>query len=209
MPYIYKITNDINDKVYIGKTTTTIEERWKIHIKDSQKERYKDRILYRAINKYGIEHFHIELIEEVDSSVLNDCEIYWINYFNSFHNGYNATKGGDGNSYLDYELIFQTWQKVHSLKRTAELNGCHKESVRKILSIYNISAEEIDKDRLQQISKPVIQLDKDTEEIINIFPSIKSACIALGKLKGKDNISRVCKGVHDTAYGYKWKFFNT
>ena len=60
MPYIYKITNDINNKVYIGKTLSTIDKRWKEHQRDSQKRRCEQRPLYSAIRKYGIEHFHIE-----------------------------------------------------------------------------------------------------------------------------------------------------
>ena len=97
MPYIYKITNDINKKIYIGKTVETIEKRWKEHIKDSKKKTSENRPLYRAINKYGIEHFSIEEIEEVqDQFLLSDRERFWIEYFGSFKNGYNATIGGDG-----------------------------------------------------------------------------------------------------------------
>ena len=52
------------------------------------------------MNKYGIEHFHIELIEETDNP--EEREIYWIEKLGSFKNGYNATLGGDGKKYLDY-----------------------------------------------------------------------------------------------------------
>lgn len=65
MAYIYKITNSINGKIYIGKTYKTIEQRFKEHFKDSK--RYKNRPLYRAINKYGIESFKIEVIEKTNT----------------------------------------------------------------------------------------------------------------------------------------------
>ena len=55
--YIYKITNRLNQKAYIGKTIYTVEERWQEHIRDSKRDRCKDRPLYRAMNKYGIENF--------------------------------------------------------------------------------------------------------------------------------------------------------
>ena len=60
MSYIYKITNDINNKVYVGKTNLTIEKRFREHCTDSKKFTIEKRPLYNAMNKYGIEHFHIE-----------------------------------------------------------------------------------------------------------------------------------------------------
>lgn len=77
MAYIYCITNLINSNV--GKTTTSIEERWKEHCYDFQKERCNKRPLYDAMNKYGVENFMIEELEYVDSnSELSEREIYWI-----------------------------------------------------------------------------------------------------------------------------------
>ena len=67
MAYIYKITNDINNKIYIGKTNFSIEKRWKEHLKTYKRENIEKRPLYNAMNKYGIEHFHIEQIEETDN----------------------------------------------------------------------------------------------------------------------------------------------
>ena len=52
--YIYKVTNDVNDKVYIGQTIRTVEQRFNQHIKDSKK---RDCYFHRAMNKYGCEHF--------------------------------------------------------------------------------------------------------------------------------------------------------
>jgi hypothetical protein len=61
------------------------------------------------MNKYGIDKFKIEQIEECDDSIVNEREIYWIEYYQSFKYGYNATKGGDGKLYLDYDLICETY----------------------------------------------------------------------------------------------------
>ena len=58
MGYIYKITNLINNKLYIGQTKKTIEERFKAHIKVARQ--HKNRYLYDAMNKYGYENFKIE-----------------------------------------------------------------------------------------------------------------------------------------------------
>lgn len=74
MAYIYKIYNDINNKIYVGKTLSSIEKRFQVHIQDSKKEYCKNRPLYKAFNKYGIEHFHIELLEECSEKEVNQKE---------------------------------------------------------------------------------------------------------------------------------------
>ena len=107
MPYIYKIINDINGKIYIGKTAFTIERRWKEHCQDAKRSSKEHRPLYSAINKYGIENFHIEIVEECTLEELDEKERFWIESYNSFSNGYNATIGGDGKPYANYELIIK------------------------------------------------------------------------------------------------------
>lgn len=57
MAFIYKITNDINQKIYIGMTERTIKERFKEHCQEYKRERAEKRPLYSAMKKYGIEHF--------------------------------------------------------------------------------------------------------------------------------------------------------
>lgn len=60
--------------------------------------------------KYGPEYFHIQEIEYVPpEGDLEEREQYWIAQYDTFHNGYNATKGGDGKHYLDYDLIIKTY----------------------------------------------------------------------------------------------------
>jgi group I intron endonuclease len=96
MTGIYKITNKISGNAYIGYAQN-IEERWKEHIRASKSDsRQSNKILYLAFNKYGIENFNFEVLEECDRSLLQKREIYWIEYYNTFKNGYNMTPGGDG-----------------------------------------------------------------------------------------------------------------
>lgn len=96
MGIIYKITNLVNKKIYIGQTVRTLEQRWSEHKHTALKEDKTTYPLYNAMRKYGIKSFTIELIEECDNSILNDREQYWISYFNSHgNNGYNATDGGE------------------------------------------------------------------------------------------------------------------
>lgn len=86
---IYKITNKVNQKIYIGKTTKSAEERFQKHIYNSKGGKTH---LYRAMRKYGVENFIIEEIEQCDSNI-DDRECYWISKLNPH---YNMTKGGDG-----------------------------------------------------------------------------------------------------------------
>ncbi len=95
MGFIYKMTNIITNKIYIGKTSRTIEERFQEHIKLSKTSKY---YLHQSIKKHGSDSFTIESLEEIsDISSLNIREKYWIETLVSLAPlGYNLTKGGDG-----------------------------------------------------------------------------------------------------------------
>ncbi len=98
---VYLITNQINHKIYVGKTTKpTLEERWKEHLNNVRwRGRQQDFYLYRAMKKYGSEKFHLEIITEAkDESQLNELEKLWIRVLDSTNSeiGYNMTLGGDG-----------------------------------------------------------------------------------------------------------------
>lgn len=94
---IYKITNTINNKSYIGQSTN-IEKRWNKHktIFTRKKECEYDYPLYRAFRKYGLENFSFSVIEECKVSELDEKEIFWIDYYDTYYNGYNQTLGGSG-----------------------------------------------------------------------------------------------------------------
>src|SRR3990167_43024 len=93
---IYKLTNRVNGKIYIGQTTLTLEERFKSHIYNAKFD--KSRVILRAITKYGTENFNKEVLYECSSKEeMNEKEKYFIKYFNSkLPNGYNMTDGGEG-----------------------------------------------------------------------------------------------------------------
>ena len=211
MAYIYKIVNDINDKIYIGKTEFSIEKRFKKHGRDELKERNEKRPLYSAMKKYGIEHFNIELIEETDNP--EEREIYWIEQYDSFKNGYNATIGGDGKKYLNYELIISTYQKVQEIKRTAEICHCSIDSVRKILKLNQIEIIDSTEIIKKKYSKTIHQFTLDNI-FIQTFSSLGDASkwfvennYAKGALRGIHAHIRECaNGKRKTAYGFIWKF---
>ena len=94
MGYIYKITNTINGKIYIGQTKDYRKRFWE-HKNSYQKEQRKDFYSKknRAFRKYGVDNFKFEVIEEVEGSLLDEREEYWITCYDSFNNGYNSTPG--------------------------------------------------------------------------------------------------------------------
>lgn len=102
MGYIYKITNNINNKIYIGQT---IKERPTDRF---SQHRYLARhfeqeksisYLHQAMAKYGVDNFTFEVIENIENDKLNEREQYWITQYNSLvPQGYNLTIGGEGTS---------------------------------------------------------------------------------------------------------------
>ena len=93
---IYKITNLVNSKIYIGQSRQ-IEKRFQQH-KNQAKFLEEDKWyspLYIDMYSFGIDNFSFEVIEECTIEELNEKEEYWIKYYNSQENGYNITSGGD------------------------------------------------------------------------------------------------------------------
>lgn len=200
MGYIYKITNKVNGKSYIGKTERTIQRRFQEHCHEAYEERSYDRPLYRAIRKYGKENFEVTELEQTDQA--EEREIYWINFYKTYGaNGYNATKGGDGTHYLDYELIIKTYNEIRSAAKVAEKLKIDQKHVLKIIEEHGDTIYS----NIENAKIAVAMLDKDTEEILQIFPSIRDA-ERFVKCKGRGHISAVCKGKRKTAMGYKWKY---
>jgi len=119
---IYKSTNKITGKIYIGQTTNTLDKRIKSHLKESKID--SNRPFMLSINKYGIDNFIFEMIDSSDNlDELNDKEIYWINFYNSVSpNGYNVTGGGQGKKMISTNELSKRiskglqnskkWQKI-------------------------------------------------------------------------------------------------
>lgn len=109
--YIYKTTNLVNGKIYIGQ-----------HKSDKFDESYLGSgiLLNKAILKYGVECFRQEILEVCYSkNELNEREIYWIEYYNSTNVeiGYNMTRGGDGG---DTKILLSEDRKNLLSKKTSE-----------------------------------------------------------------------------------------
>lgn len=185
MAFIYKITNLVNDKLYIGQTSTTLERRFRQHQVAAFTLNLKYP-LYRAMRKYGIESFTIELVEEVAADQLNEREQFYIKQYESFAplgKGYNATRGGEGNILLDYDLIYKLWDEGKSIAEISTITGANRYGIRgvlKVLPTYNDTESRIRGNNYQHSLrlKPVYQYSPGGE----FLAEFESAAVASSML---------------------------
>lgn len=125
---IYKITNLINNKCYIGQSIH-IERRWQEHKQSANPANLSfdsTKHLYNAINKYGVNNFSFEIIEECEASMLDSLECRYIKQFNSADSlyGYNTQLGGRSGrtatpAYV-LEVIFELKQTNETMNELAK-----------------------------------------------------------------------------------------
>lgn len=170
MGIIYKIYNDINDKVYIGQTRQKLNDRWHAHKYNAEHKIY-DYYLYRAMNKYGIDNFHIEIVEECPNEELNEKEIAYINKFNSYApNGYNSTKGGDGNTKYDYNEVVKHYKECgENMSECNRKYGYSYDTISNALQSQGLKPHEF----WEFSATPVYECDIDNN-ILMEFPNYKA-----------------------------------
>ena len=191
---IYKITNNINGKIYIGQSRH-IKSRWSDH-----KHCHKDTPLYNDMWEYGIENFSFDVLEECEIEELNEKEKYWVSFYDSHNNGYNLTPGGGGASIyrVDPRILYEKYQELQSVSATAEVCGCSMGTVRRAIQSAGIDLTHLAEE------KQVLQIDPNTLEVVHIYDSLKAAGVAMGL--SYSAISRVANHHGDNAGGYYWRF---
>ena len=138
---VYKITNKVNDKVYIGQTVRPINKRFNRHINDAIRNKL-DTHFARAIRKYGKDNFICEVIDTAtDQNELTLKEQYWIRYYDSNHLGYNETDaiskcGGNTYASKTKEELLGISDKIRNSK-VGNLNPNSKS-----IKCYNIETNE-------------------------------------------------------------------
>ena len=112
---IYKYQNKLNGKIYIGQSTD-IERRYQQHLWDAEKRPEQGTGIDLAINKYGINNFTFEIIEQCNSDQLDERERFWIEYFNSYTDGYNRTPGGSSLKGEEHPRAILTKEQVWQIR---------------------------------------------------------------------------------------------
>lgn len=205
MGYIYIIKNSKNSKVYIGQTLRDINIRWKEHLRHSDSY---DQPLYKAMQKYGKENFFIQCLEECPDENLNEREKYWISYFDSYNNGYNATLGGQDNFVMSskVEQVLNLWYNNYTVNKIVEETGLNVETVRSYLNKNGITHENIrtraNKAISKSRSKAILQYDLRG----NFIREWSSSMEVERELQiSHGNIGSVCNGNRKSAGGFIWK----
>ena len=165
------------------------------------------------MRKYGIEHFHVSLIEETDKP--EERERYWIEELGSFKYGYNATLGGDGKPYLDYNLVIATYRQLKNQTEVSKKLGICVDSIRAILKSRNEHIYSTSEIQQKTLGKVVNMFDLQ-ENYLRSFPTLYAAATYMieNNLTNckhstiRTHISEVCKNKRKTAAGFIWKFDN-
>ena len=172
---VYKITNTINNKSYIGITTNKrgfngryyykgngIERVYKYHVRQKERGRYYNQHLLSSIELYGFDAFEVNKMLDVAYSKeeLSNKEIFYIQKYDSFYNGYNMTLGGE--------------------------TGCGQHQL---------------KGKDNPLSKPICQLTY-SGELVKIWYSLNE--IKENTNYNIPNIKKTCKGINSNSYGYLW-----
>ncbi len=209
---IYKLTNKINGKIYIGQSDN-IERRWQQERNDAYNENKTSKYslpISIDIRLFGWDNFNKEVVEECSKEQLNEREAFWIKYYNCLKpNGYNSALIGHQITERTTDILFEYHQEIKNLIRNTN------KSLRDIAITYSVSLstiEDINQGRSwvdENLSYPlrvgnrrgrVAQLYNGI--IINIYNSISEA----SNINHLDNssISKVCKGQRKSCGGYQW-----
>lgn len=128
---IYKITNKINGKVYIGRTSKSIKSRWKEHqCKAYGKRKWEICKFQEAIKEFGADNFIVEQIDvAATKEEANAKEIFWIKHYNATEDGYNVSPGGRNGGHYCKVMNTCTGVVFNSMVEAAEVYGVSVTSI--------------------------------------------------------------------------------
>lgn len=193
--YLYKIENNIDHQVYIGKTYRKPNERWNEHIRFTNEG--KDTKLYNAMRKFGISNFSFDILGMFDEVELEYKEIEFIKKYNSFLNGYNDSIGGEGKRHnrVDDQLIIDHYKKYHDVDASAKTFGLQKSYIKRILTRYKV-------EEFLKKEKPIAQFSLDGD-YIKKYNSIEEI---VDEGFDRNEVLQVLKGKKESSSGYWWSY---
>lgn len=222
MGLIYKIQNNINNKVYVGQTKGPLKNRIRSHKGLVKRGTFS---IYRAMRKHRYENFSFLEIEiDIEENNLNDRECYWINFFDSYKNGYNDHPGGSwtNEEYLLWmEKIRPTKNKGYVFPKRV-FSEEWKQNMRKPHQLTDeqrlfyskrmidmFKGKKLSENHKKLISKSNMKKIKQFDlngNFIKEWESIQSACLFYKTSPA--NLTGALKGHQKTAVKYKWEYSN-
>lgn len=222
---IYCIENIVNHKKYIGQSTD-VEERWRKHVSELKHGHHHNDYLQKSWNKYGENNFKFYILEYCDINILDDREIYWINFYNTISrdNGYNLKSGGqNGGSILsEYskeklrESIKNSYnnsnlREIRSFNALAQWNNPKiKEKITgENNGMYGRHHTDEVKKKISELNKgkPSHRRNKTPVFCIELNKKFLDATTAATELSiDSCGILKVCRKERKTCGGYHWEF---
>lgn len=228
---VYKITNQINNKSYIGITTRSLKQRWNEHLREAfnpNADGY-NTVFKKALRKYDVDSWVKEIIDTSATNLaeLKEQEQYWIKFYNTYafsknSQGYNSTLGGDGaigcnNSPVDsFNIISgEKIKSYSSLKEASEDLGSRIDRIGQknnscggLCFLYHEAIEGLSKQEIIEYIHSlypylVYQLDIDGK-VINIFRNTVQAANAMNCSRG--NLTLACEGKRRLCKGFQWAY---
>ena len=220
---IYKHTNPINQKCYIGLTNRTPKERWR----DGKGYTHKSgqHKFANAIRKYGWDFFTHEILETNIPTLeeANERERYWIKYYDAYAHGYNMSQGGSGSTSVRWKKVYQI--ELKTLKIIAEFDSvaqaarsckefasniikCCKRKQITARGYYWCYVIDYSKNwtppspKTTDLKKDIYQISKTDLTIIKEWHGINMAAKSLHI--NQNHIRRCCKNTRHSTGGYYW-----
>lgn len=209
---VYIHQNKINQKRYIGITCQPVQGRW--GHKGNRYTKDRQEVFYNAIQKYGWDNFeHLIVYENLSLEEAQEKERELIKKYHTFIydpdcQGYNMTRGGEGNVKLDYEAIWQAWEEGKSITEIADLIGCSRSGVARALANNPYYSSQESYKRMGENNRNrngllINQYDLNGN-FLQTFPSLREAARQVNGSEG--NISIACQLDSKMAYGYLWRY---
>lgn len=201
---IYKITNKINNKIYVGKSTD-VKNVWEKHRSLNEAKKFA---LEKDIALYGADKFEFSILEECEEEKLSDRESFYVDLYDAVKAGYNSKKP-KVSSLLNASISIEELKNSSNSSRIGIGLRRHVERMRTDPEYRNRMVQKYKNNRPNAI--PVDMMDKNTFEIIMTFPKIMDGALWIRENTnyGKADyatINKICKGQGKTAYGYRWRY---
>lgn len=200
---IYKITNKINGKIYVGQTTRSLNERILEHA------RHNTIVVDKAMQKYGIDSFEIEQIDSASNiDELNEREKYWIKYYDCVvPNGYNQCNGGENTAGYHHKeeskrKMSKTKSAIYIGRNNPFFGKKHSDISKKKMSEQRKGMGHLSEEQVKRLRSSHYKVKVRNVETGEVFDSAKEAATKYG-LK-ETHIIRVCKGKRNRTGGFHW-----